>query len=226
VTLPLHLPLPLDEEGVWSEVLRPPQPGAAPRPALFLDRDGVIIDEVGYIARAEDVRLIDGAAAVIAAANRCGVAVAVVSNQAGIGRRMFGWTEFMAVQARMLALLAEAGARLDAIYACPHVAAADTPACDQHPARKPNPGMLLRAAAQLNLDLAPSWIIGDRASDMLAGRNAGLEGGVHVATGAGARPDERAAALAVAAMSGFVVKPAASIAVALSLVPVLKSKND
>lgn len=219
-------PLPLDEEGVWSEVLEPPPRGAAPRPALFLDRDGVIIDEVGYISRPEDVRLIDGAAAVIAAANRRRLAVCVVTNQAGIGRRMFGWTEFMAVQARMLALLAAAGARLDAIYACPHLAAPDTPAVAQHPARKPNPGMLLRAAAQLNLDLALSWIIGDRASDMLAGRSAGLAGGVHVATGAGAQPHERAAALAVAAAPGFIVKPAASIASAPSLVPALNRGAD
>jgi D-glycero-D-manno-heptose 1,7-bisphosphate phosphatase len=216
----------LDDEDVWSEVLQPPHPAAAPRPALFLDRDGVIIDEVGYIARPEDVRLIDGAAAVIVAANRRGLAVCVVTNQAGIGRRMFGWREFMAVQARMLALLAEAGARLDAIYACPHIAPRHVPPAAMHPARKPNPGMLLRAAAQLNLDLAPSWIIGDRASDMLAGRSAGLKGGVHVATGAGGSADERAAALAVAAPPGFIVKPAASIADAPSLVPVLDPASD
>ena len=187
----------IDEEGVWCQVFE--SGSGARRAALFLDRDGVVIDEVHYLRRARDVRLVAGAAKVIAEANRRRVAVVLVTNQAGIGRGIYGWPEFARVQERIVADLAAAGARLDAVYACPHHAEGRAPYDHpDHPARKPNPGMLSRAVEALALDAGASWIVGDRASDLEAGRGAGLWGGLHVLTGYGARPGEREAALALA----------------------------
>jgi len=187
----------IDQEGIWCQIL---EPGSeARRTALFLDRDGVVVDEVHYLRDAQDVRLVVGAAAVIAQANRRGIAVVLVTNQAGIGRGIFDWPEFARVQERIVADLAAAGASLDAVYACPHHAKGRAPYDHpNHPARKPNPGMLKRAIEALCLDAGTSWIVGDRASDLESGRAAGLSGGLHVLTGYGARPGEREAAMALA----------------------------
>ncbi len=187
----------IDEAGVWCQVFKP-GPGTR-RAALFLDRDGVVVDEVHYLRRAHDVRVVAGAATVIAEANRRRLAVVLVTNQAGIGRGILGWPEFAQVQERIIADLAAAGATFDAVYACPHHAEGRAPYDHpDHPARKPNPGMLTRAVKALSLDAGASWMVGDRASDLEAGRAAGLMGGLHVRTGYGDRPGEREAALALA----------------------------
>jgi D-glycero-D-manno-heptose 1,7-bisphosphate phosphatase len=200
-------------EGLWIAVSAACE-GGPPRPALFLDRDGVIVEEVGYLADPRHVRLIDGAAAVIAHANALGVPVIVVTNQSGIGRGFFGWAEFAAVEAELARQLRDAGAHCDAVLACPYHAAARPPYnVADHPARKPNPGLLFIAAARLAVDLAQSWIVGDRAADLAAGRNAGLAGGLHVATGFGLSPGERPAALRLASPT-FRVFPALSLAAA------------
>jgi len=172
---------------VWCQVLRP---GSAARlrgrPALFLDRDGVLVEEVGYLHRPEDVRLIPGTARAVALANRRGRAVVVVTNQAGIGRGLYGWPDFAATQARILEELAAAGAVLDMVLACPFHREGQPPYCHpDHPDRKPRPGMLRRAGEALGLDLGASWIVGDRASDLAAGRAAGLAGGLHLDSGQG-----------------------------------------
>ena len=174
-------------EGCWCEALRPADRGA-PRPALFLDRDGVVAVERHFLRRVEDVALIDGAAAAIAAANRAGLPVVLVSNQSGIARGLLGWAEFAAVQREILARLAAAGARLDLVLACPFH--------PDHPWRKPNPGMLLEAARRLPIDLARSLLVGDKADDLRAGRAAGLRQGAHVLTGHGRAERDAAAALA------------------------------
>ena len=191
------------------------------RPALFLDRDGVLVAEIGYLHRPEDVTVIPGAAALIDAANRAGLATVLVTNQAGIGRGTYGWTEFQATQERISADLVAAGAALDMVLACPFHAEAEPPyRHPAHPCRKPRPGMILRAAERLGLDLAGSWVVGDRRIDLEAGRAAGLAGGVHVLTGHGAA--ERDAALEVAA-GEFQVLGAASVAEAPALLPLLQS---
>ena len=206
--------------GIWSVVLR--QPSAAGQPALFLDRDGLIIEEVDYPRRIEDVRLIPGAAAVIRRANERQVPVVIVTNQAGIGRGIVSWPAFAAVQARLLDDLAAEGAGVDAVMACPlHPEAAPPYRHDHPPARKPGPDMLLRAAVLLALDLGRSWIAGDRDSDVEAGRNAGIAGGIHVLTGHGSDDGERQRALAWA-RPGFEVREAASIAELTQLTPILR----
>src|SRR5262250_1484961 len=102
---------PLDAQGVWCQILRPPVAG---RSALFLDRDGAVIEDTGYLVP------IPGAAKVIAAANQRGSPVVMVTNQSGIGRGYYSWTEFKCVQDALLAMLAAQGARIDAVYACAH----------------------------------------------------------------------------------------------------------
>ncbi|GAB6053970.1 HAD-IIIA family hydrolase [Magnetospira thiophila] len=207
----------IDDELIWNQCLTPaPRPG----PALFLDRDGVVVVEVNYLHEPDKTILIPGAAEVIVRANHLGRAVVLVTNQAGIARGMYGWPEFAATQARLIDLLAAQGAHLDAVYACPHHKSGQPPyGHPSHPARKPNPGLLLRAAAQMSLDMKSSWIIGDRASDIAAGRNAGLAGGLHVLTGHGSREGELDAVRAEA-RDGYEVRCADSIAEGLNL-PIL-----
>jgi len=198
----------------------------APRPALFLDRDGTIIEEVGFISRAEEVRLIPGAAEVIASANRNEVAVVIVTNQSGIARSLFEWADFAAVQARMLAELAKAGAFIDAVLACPHHPSGRAPYNHpDHPDRKPNPGLVRRAAGLLPIALAQSWLIGDRASDIIAAARAGLAGGLLVATGVGSRPSEQQAALQQQSVGRFEVILGGSIATALARLPLFGGDN-
>lgn len=219
---PAPRPFGVDDQGVWGEILRFPSTSAL-RPALFLDRDGVIVEEVGHLRRAEDVRLIAGAAGVIAAANRAGMPVVVVSNQSGIGRGLFGWEDFAAVQQRMLEMLEADGALIDAAFACPHHAEAEPPyRCAEHPSRKPNAGMILAAANMLPILLRTSWIIGDRASDLAAGRNAGLWGGMLVGPGGRVSELDTVQSLASARFRVFV---GPSIAAALSVIPPLRGSR-
>jgi D-glycero-D-manno-heptose 1,7-bisphosphate phosphatase len=203
---------PLDADGVWCEV----SPGCnRGGPALFLDRDGVVVEEVDYLHRVEGIAICAGAVAVISAANANAVPVVLVTNQAGIGRGYYGWAEFRAVQEAIQSALAPEGAHFDAVYACPHHRDGQGAfAHPDHPARKPNPGMLQRAAMALDIDMARSWLVGDRAGDVEAARRAGLAGALHVLTGYGQA--ERAAALALSGPR-FDVRGAASIAGALTL---------
>lgn len=173
----------LDAEGIWCETTG--LPTVASRPALFLDRDGVVVEEVGYLHRAADVRLISGAAEVIRIANQRGVPVVMVTNQAGIGRGYYGWREFEEVQAALASALLPRGAHFDAVYACPYHPNGHGVYRRAHDARKPGPGMLLRAATALHLDLPASCLIGDKIADLQAARSAGLRCGVLVLTGHG-----------------------------------------
>jgi len=185
--------LPVSAEGCFDEALgiwicAATAAAAKSRPALFLDRDGVIVEDPGYLCRPSDLQMISGAARVIASANRSGIPVVEVTNQAGIGRGYYTWKEFVAVEETLAQMLAGASAHLDAILACPYHRDGVPPWVHAaHPARKPRPGMLLAAEKLLNLDLRASWIVGDKLSDLEAGYHAGLRGGLHVLTGEGSR---------------------------------------
>lgn len=190
----------LDPDGIWCDLrpeLRPAAQTDDLRPALFLDRDGTLIEHVHYISLAADVRPIPDAVTAVRAANAAGWAVVIVTNQSGVDRGYFGWADVAAVQARVYDLLGAAGAVIDAAYACGH-APPDAGGPAHSPYRKPAPGMLLRARDDLGLDLARSWIAGDGAHDLAAGRAAGLRGGWLVPTGYGARPEEQKRAKALA----------------------------
>lgn len=142
----------------------------AGKPALFLDRDGVLIEDTGYIDDASDVRLLPGAVSLVRLANSRGWPTIIVTNQSGIGRGLTTWESFASVNHRLQAELAAHGARISVIVAC-GVAPGDGA---QHSWRKPNPGMLLAAAEHLQIDLSQSCMIGDRFSDLRAARRAQL----------------------------------------------------
>jgi D-glycero-D-manno-heptose 1,7-bisphosphate phosphatase len=145
-----------------------------PREAVFLDRDGTLIEEVHYLSSPEQVRLIPGAAEAVRRVNEAGVLVVVVTNQAGVARGYFPESRVAEVHAHLSALLAERGAKIDAYYHCPHHptegVGAYRVACD---CRKPKPGLLLTAAREMGIDLARSWMIGDKLCDAKAGEAAG-----------------------------------------------------
>lgn len=168
------------------------------KPAVFLDRDGTLNEEVDYLSKPEDLVMIPGAAAAVARLNAAGYAVVVVTNQSGIGRGYYGWQDFAAVMSRMGTLLALENAKVDAVYASPHHEKGQGDyAIADHPDRKPNPGMLLRAAEEHGLDLTRSWMVGDKAIDVEAGRRAGCRTAL-VRTGYGKDEDASGADLVCA----------------------------
>ncbi len=129
--------------------------------AIFLDRDGTINKEVDHLSNPEEFELLAGAAETIAYWNSHGWVVVLVTNQAGIGRGMYTARELDAIHAKMNACLAERGARLDAIYFCPHHPD------DQCECRKPKTLLFERAAKDLGIDLRRSYLIGDKRSDII-----------------------------------------------------------
>jgi D-glycero-D-manno-heptose 1,7-bisphosphate phosphatase len=160
-----------------------------PRPAIFLDRDGVLIEDVHYLASPEQVRLIPGSAEAVAALNRAGWPVVVVTNQAGVGKGLFPLASVGDVHAHLASQLATFGATVEGFYFCPHHPEAEVEAyrvrCE---CRKPRPGMLRQAAAELGIDLGRSWMVGDRVSDLAAGAAAGCRT-ILVRTGYGVTQD-------------------------------------
>lgn len=169
----------------------------ASRPAAFLDRDGTIIEDMDYISRPEDVRLLPGAADAIAALNQAGVPVVIVSNQSGIGRGYLTYADYERVQARVEEVLAAGGARLDATYICPH-APFDVPPCA---CRKPKLELFERAARDHRLDLARSWYVGDRWRDVEPCRALGGSGLLIPARSTPAQDLERARSVGMVRVS-------------------------
>jgi D-glycero-D-manno-heptose 1,7-bisphosphate phosphatase len=155
------------------------------RPAAFIDRDGTLTEEVGYVNHPGRLRLLPRTAEAIRRLNAAGVAAVVVTNQAGIARGYFSEDVLQATNAELLKQLKRAGASLDGLYVCPHHPTEGTPpfraACD---CRKPAPGLLLRAARELVLDLAASTVVGDKAGDVATAARVGARG-VLVLTGYG-----------------------------------------
>lgn len=170
-------------------------------PCLFLDRDGVLVEEVEYLSRPEDVRLIPGAAALIEAARSRGYSVGLVTNQAGVGRGYYDWAAFVAVQAELANQLNVGAEPFDFVAACGcHPEAKIERLRTDHVWRKPAPGMLLATAQRLALDLKRSIMIGDKLSDIEAGAKAGVGRMVHVMTGHGRA--NRAAVLTLISQAG------------------------
>lgn len=156
------------------------------RPAVFLDRDGTLIELVHHLTDPADVALIPGAADAVARLRAAGFAVVIVTNQSVIGRGKLSETGLAAVHAEMDRRLAAAGTIVDSLYFCPKAPEIRDPTVIEDPMRKPGPGMLMAAARDLSLDLAASWMVGDTVSDMLAGRGAGCRT-ILVRTGYGDR---------------------------------------
>ena len=153
------------------------------KPCIFFDRDGTLIEERNYLADPQGVALLPGAAEAVRRAREAGYLAVVLTNQSGVGRGYFTMNEVEAVNRRLGELLAAEGAQLDGIYVCPH---APEDGCD---CRKPRTGLVARAARELAMDLAGSWVIGDKAADVELARNAGMRS-VLVETGYGASAGE------------------------------------
>lgn len=165
--------------------------GVARRPAVFLDRDGTLIHERGWVLAPDDVELIEGAGEAVARLNDAGLVVVLVTNQSAVGRGMIDEAELGRIHEHLAAELARRGARLDRIEHCPDHPTEGVGAYRRASRRrKPEPGMLLDAAEALQLDLARSWTIGDAERDLVAGRRAGVRP-ILVATGKGAREHAR-----------------------------------
>jgi D-glycero-D-manno-heptose 1,7-bisphosphate phosphatase len=146
-----------------------------PQRAAFLDRDGVINLDHGYVFRPQDFEFVPGTLAAARRLHEAGWALVVVTNQSGIGRGLYSEDDYRTLDAWMRAEFAAAGAPLASTHFCPHhprdAQGANLRECD---CRKPAPGMLLAAARDLNLDLAASAMFGDKASDLAAARAAGV----------------------------------------------------
>jgi len=155
------------------------------RPAVFLDRDGTLMDDTGYVGDPAHVRVFDGVPEALAKLKARGFLTVIVTNQSGIARGYFTTADFEAVQARFLALIGPG--LIDATYMC-----ADHPDTASE-RRKPGPGMLLEGARDLGIDLTRSWMVGDRAADLEAGLRAGVRP-VLVLTGEATRTDPSNAA--------------------------------
>ncbi len=159
------------------------------RPAVFLDRDGVICREVDLLHKVEQMELLEGAAEAVREINRSGYLAVVVTNQPVIARNLCSFEELQDIHNRMETLLGEQHAFLDCIYFCPHHPDKGYPEerveykidCD---CRKPKPGLLLKAAEDLNIDLGASFMIGDRIQDVKAGEAAGVKESIQIESNA------------------------------------------
>ena len=142
-------------------------PVLGPRPGVLLDRDGTIIVDHGYVGSIDRVDFIDGAAEAIASFNQAGLPVAVVTNQAGVARGFYGLADVAIVHRYIAERLAERGAHVDLFLYCPyHPDGVVEDFARMSEDRKPGPGMARTAAAALGLDLAASWVVGDRPEDV------------------------------------------------------------
>lgn len=145
------------------------------RKAAFVNRDGVIIADSGFLYRVEELEFLPGAIEGLQRLQAAGYLLVVITNQSGIARGFYTEDEYRRFTAAMQQRLSAAGVQLSAVEFCPHLPDAQIARyrvnCD---CRKPRPGMLERAAAELNIDLAASILIGDRATDIQAGRSAGV----------------------------------------------------
>jgi D-glycero-D-manno-heptose 1,7-bisphosphate phosphatase len=146
--------------------------------AIFLDRDGVLIENrPEYVLRWSDVKILPNA--IQALARLQGYKVVIVTNQSAVGRGLMTLETANDINSKLIEVIRENNGQVDGVYVCPH-----TPV-EQCNCRKPNPGLLLQAAKDLSLDLSLSWMIGDAWSDLLAGRAAGVRGVIILRTGRG-----------------------------------------
>ena len=176
---------------------RDEKPWPADWPGLFLDRDGIVVEEVGYLHQVEHLAIQAGAPELIRAANAAGAAVVIVTNQSGIDRDLYTWDDYNVIDDEILARLGAQDAHVDARIANGYHPGFTRPWGETEDFwRKPGPGMLLHAAWRLGLALGQSWMVGDMASDAEAALAAGLAGSFQMDSVHGVEHGEQAAALA------------------------------
>lgn len=156
-------------------------------PAIFLDRDGVIIENCpNYVRTWNDVQLFDQAIATLAKYRNSGYAIIIVTNQSAVGRGIITIEQAHSINTQLIEAIVQSGGRVDGVFMCPHKPE------DHCTCRKPQPGLLLQAANELSLDLSQSIMIGDAFSDLLAGQFAGVRQIALVRTGRGAVQEQHA----------------------------------
>lgn len=167
----------------------------ARRPAVFLDRDGTLIHDAGFLNRASQVKLFSGTVPALKLLRKAGFYLFVVSNQSGVARGYFPESSVKAANRRVQVLLKAKGTRIDSFFYCPHhpqgqvKSLAFVCAC-----RKPRPGMVRAAARRFPIDLKKSYVVGDKMDDLLLARKARLKGGLLVGTGKGRKSRRELAA--------------------------------
>ena len=180
-------------------------------PAVFLDRDGTLIEEAGYLDRLDRIALIPSTVDALRMLARAGFHLVVVTNQSGIALGLFDEAFVRQTHDALHARLEAAGARIDGWYYCPHHPAGHVPAltgpCE---CRKPGPALPRQAAAELGIDLSRSWMVGDRWGDVQLAASAGMAGGILVRTGYGRSAEALPAPGATAACIADDVMDAAS----------------
>ncbi len=178
-----------------------------PRRAIFLDRDGVLNADAGYTHRAADLRVLAGVPAALKTLKERGFTLVVVTNQSGVARGLYGLADVAAFHAALSAdIVAQAGVAPDAYYVCPHLPTAEVLEFRKNCAcRKPAPGLLLEARDQLGLDLAQSYLVGDRTTDIDCAIAAGVRAVHVVAPGQAADPRAVAGVISLAAALPFLL---------------------
>ncbi|MDN3653271.1 D-glycero-beta-D-manno-heptose 1,7-bisphosphate 7-phosphatase [Thalassotalea ponticola] len=143
--------------------------------ALFLDRDGIINIDHGYVYKSEDFEFVDGIFELCAKANKLDYHIYVITNQSGIGRGMYSEEQFLQLSDWMISQFKQRGVSIEQVYYCPHHPQKGVADYKQHcQCRKPEPGMILQAAKEHHIDLSASIFIGDKLSDMQAANRAGV----------------------------------------------------
>ena len=153
------------------------------KPALFFDRDGVLIEDMHYISKSSEVKLLPGVKELLSLARKNGWINIVITNQSGIFRRLFNWSDYEKVTMKMFELIGTP-CYIDAVYAN---GCGPSKFLSKDSWRKPNPNMILNAASRFNIDLKHSILIGDRLTDLISANNSGIITSVHVLTGHGNR---------------------------------------
>ncbi|WP_392561119.1 D-glycero-beta-D-manno-heptose 1,7-bisphosphate 7-phosphatase [Orbus sturtevantii] len=148
------------------------------KPAIFLDRDGTINIDYNYVHTIDDFHFIDGVIEAMAELKRMGFLLVITTNQSGIARGIFSKEQFETLTEWMDWSLIDRGVEIDGVYYCPH-----DPSNSDCECRKPKPGMIFAAKKNLDIDIANSYMVGDRISDLLSGKNAGVKKTVLVRTG-------------------------------------------
>lgn len=141
-------------------------------PAVFVDRDGTLIEDVGYLSSVDQIKLIPKATEALKILKSCGYKIIVISNQSGVARGYFDEASVQTINREVLKIFSGNGALIDGIYYCPHhTAYGSAPYRKECDCRKPAPGMILQAKKEHNLDLSNSCIIGDKRTDIVTGKN-------------------------------------------------------